>query len=158
NIFDNTLSVIDADRRKAVATVPTGKGPGALALDPRTRTLYGVNLDDGTVSAYDTATCNARVISGCGGSRSTAQLGGVPIGVAVDQASGTVYVTSDGADTMAVLDCATVPTCAVVAHVPTGPVALPFADQTTRTIYVPGAGSDANQVLAVNARTCNARA
>src|SRR4051812_46749447 len=163
NFFDDTITVIDADRGGPVATVPTGKGPGALALDPRTRTLYGVNLDGGTVAAYDAATCNARVTSGCAGARATAPVGGVPIGLAVDQVTDTVYVTGDGADTMALLDgttCnrATSSGCAVVARAPTGPVALPFADQSTRTIYVPGAGADASQVLVVNAGTCSARA
>src|SRR4051812_1386604 len=160
NFFDDTITVVSADRGAPVATIPTGKGPGALALDPRTRTLYGVNLDDGTVSAYDAGACNARVVTACGGARATASVGGVPIGLAVDEATDTVYVTGDGADTMALLDGATCGRagCAVVAHVPTGPVALPFADPATRTIYVPGAGDDADQVLVVDARRCNARA
>ena len=160
----NTVSVLDAAacaRRcdQPVATLATGHAPIATALDARTRTLYASNVDDGTVSVFDVANCNAHRTTGCGPARATVNVGGAPLGIVIDPPSDAVYVGTDQ-DGLAVIDgtaCNRTATsgCATVGRVPTGAgSAFPFADPSTRTIYVPGPGPEADTMAIVDARDC----
>jgi len=47
------VSVIDASTRTVTATVPVGKDPARLAVDPGTHTVYVANYGDGTVSVIE---------------------------------------------------------------------------------------------------------
>ena len=50
------VSVIDASTRTVTATVPVGKGPTGVAVDPGTHTVYVANQIDGTVPVIDAST------------------------------------------------------------------------------------------------------
>ena len=50
------MSVIDASTRTVTATVPVGKDPTGVAVDPGTHTVYVANHDDDTVSVIDGST------------------------------------------------------------------------------------------------------
>jgi DNA-binding beta-propeller fold protein YncE len=135
------------------ATVPVGSGPDGVAVDQATDTVYVANFGDenfgsdtvdahGTVSVINGATCNASVRSGCRQSPATMVTGGAPLGVAVNQAAGTVYVSSIIDSDVDVFDGAT---CNATHHsgcgqtpaiVPTGGWPGDLAvDQATGTAY-----------------------
>ena len=48
--------MIDGATRSVATTVPVGKYPVGVAVDPDTRTIYVPNNGDGTVSVIDGAT------------------------------------------------------------------------------------------------------
>ena len=113
NIGDNTISVINARTCNAVdlsgcgqapASVKDPGGPIALAVDQATDTVYVANIGDNfsgkshTVAVINGAICNGHQHSGCGQTPRTVRVGGGPDGVAVDQATDTVYAVNDGAD------------------------------------------------------------
>ena len=117
---NNTVSVINAAtcnaRRRAgcarpAATIHAGPGPAGVAVDQATDTIYVADAGGDTVSVINGATCNARRHSGCGQTPPTVTVGASPFGIAVDQATDSVYVTSLGAndlgDTVSVIDGAT---------------------------------------------------
>ena len=81
---DGTVSVIDASTRTVTATVPVGKGPFGVAVDPDTHTVYVANYGDNSVSVIDAST---RTVT------ATVAVGSGPRGVAVDPGTHTVYVT-----------------------------------------------------------------
>ena len=87
--------------------VPVGNGPQISALDPATHTLYAANGGAGTVSVIDAATCNAHVASGCHRTFPTVTVGGSPVGIAVDDATDTIYVTNANGDNVSVINGAT---------------------------------------------------
>ena len=68
---------------RVTATVPVGRDPMGVAVDPGTHTVY-VPTNDGTVSVIDAST---RTVT------ATVAIGGGPRGVAVDPGTHTVYVT-----------------------------------------------------------------
>ncbi len=157
-----------ADRRPGAPgapTVPVGGNPVAVAVDEATHTAYIGNGNDNTVSVINTATCNARVTSGCGQVPPTITVGPGPVDDAVDQATDTVYVVGLGAnnptgDTVSVIDgatcnatvtsgCGQTPPTVTVGSGPDG-VAV---DQATDTIYVANANS--NTVSVINGALCN---
>src|SRR3954452_12087110 len=169
NGIANTISVIDAGRcgrhcENPVATLPTGHTPASTFINGRT--LYAPNLDDGTLSVYDIATCNAHVISGCGPAVATMPVGGVPLGVTVDAASNSVYVGNAVVDSLAIVDGATcnravTSGCTVAGQAATAPgPAFPFIDPATRTLYSPDNGVDTeatgSSVSVIDLRACNA--
>ena len=98
-----------------VSTAPTGIGASELAVDPATHTVYVTNgyndngpVGDGdTVSVIDTRHCQAQDISRCHGPWPTITVGSLPSSIAVDEATGTVYVTNWGDNTVSVFDGAT---------------------------------------------------
>jgi YVTN family beta-propeller protein len=116
----DTVSVIDGATCSALvqsgcgdapATVTVGSGPFGIAVNPTTDTVYVANTgqlfttaDGHTVSVINGATCNASVTSGCGQVTATVPVGRAPFGVAVDQATNTIYVVDNtGGDTDATL-------------------------------------------------------
>ena len=170
NQDDNTVSVINAAACNTVVssscgrtwpTVATGAFPQAVTVDQTTNTVYVANANDNTVSVIDGATCNATVTSGCGQTPPTVPVGTGPDGVAVDQATNTVYVANGGANTVSVINgatcnatvtsgCGQTPPTISVGNNPLG-VAV---DQATNTVYVTNFG--ANTVSVINGATCNA--
>ena len=73
----------------AIAAAP---GAGAVDVDIPTDTLYYSSQDDNTVSVLNGATCNANHTHGCTKFAPTTTVGNLPTGVAVNQATGTLYV------------------------------------------------------------------
>ena len=56
NTFSNTVTVIDGAARKAIATLPAGKSPYALAVVPGSSRLYVANESgDSHFTIVDTA-------------------------------------------------------------------------------------------------------
>ena len=53
NRDDGTVSVIDASTRTVTATIPAGKTPVEVAVDPGTHTLYVTDVGDSTVSVIE---------------------------------------------------------------------------------------------------------
>jgi DNA-binding beta-propeller fold protein YncE len=94
-------------------TFPVANNGRAIAVDPRTHTVYVANSGSGatrTVSVFDDRTCNATRLVGCS-TVSTLQVpGGNPNDIAVNPATGTVYVatiTGSGPNLISVFNGAT---------------------------------------------------
>ncbi len=170
----NTVSVIDAAtcnaRRRTgcrrTAAIRVGSGPDGVAVDQATGTVYVANSGAGTISVINTATCNGHRHSGCGQTPPTITVGSGPAGIAVDQATGTVYVANSGAGTISVINTAT---CNGHRHsgcgqtpptitVGSGPIGV-AVDDATGTVYVTDLGSNfsGDTVSVINAATCNAQ-
>jgi YVTN family beta-propeller protein len=159
--------------RSIAPTVSIGQGSaGALAVDETTDTVYMANFVDGTVSVIDGRTCNATHQSGCGQHPPVVTVAAGPDGVAVDQATDTVYVASDGTanpptgDTVSVIDGQTCNASVTSGCSQTPPeVTLggpnptePAVDEATDTVYVPitGANGRGDKVAVINGAICNA--
>jgi YVTN family beta-propeller protein len=170
NQNDNDLTVIggatcNASIRsgcgRAWPTVATGSFPQAVAVDQATDTIYVANLNGNTVSVINGATCNAEVTSGCGQSPPAVSVGNDPDGIAVDQATDTIYVANGGDNTVSVIDgaacnatvtsgCGQSPPVIAVGN---GPIAV-AVNQLTDTAYVANEGD--NTVSVIDGATCNA--
>jgi YVTN family beta-propeller protein len=176
NGSDGSVSVLNASTCNALRAsgcagntpyVQVGNGPGTIAVDQATDTIYVVNSNSNTVSVVDGATCNAQRTTGCSRTPPVIMLPEDPDDVTVNQATGTVYVSNWGngaGTTVSVIDgktcnaqitsgCKRVPAHVTVG---TGPAGV-FADQSTDTVYAatvaPG-GSEA--VWVINGAACNA--
>ena len=137
-----------------------GGFPVLLAVDQATHTIYVANAEDNTVSVIDGNTCNGTDSSGCGQTPPTVAVGSGPEGVAVNQATKTIYVGNGGDDTVSVINGATCnatvtsgcaqspPTIAVAGE----PAAL-AVDEATNTVYAVAA--DDNAISIINGATCN---
>jgi len=90
--------------RRAPARVAAGAGARGVAVDSRTDTVYVANTAADTVSVIDGSRCNAADTSGCAQRAAAAPVGVSPRRVAVDEETGTVYVTNAGSNTVTVLD------------------------------------------------------
>src|SRR6516165_3690163 len=131
---DGTVSVIDASTRTVTATVPVGKGPhgvapvgrgpGGVAVDAGTHTVYVTNNGD-SVSVIDAST---RTVT------ATLPVGKSPGGVAVDPGTHTVYVANYGDNSVSVIDASTRTVTATVA-IGGGPRGV-AVDPGTHTVYV----------------------
>jgi len=140
--------------------IPVGGFPTGIALDPVTDTIYVGNGNTGTLSLIDGRRCNAGNARGCR-QRLTAVTAGIdPIGIAVDGATGTLYV-ANASGTVAVVDgrrcnggdtsrCGTRP---ATVRVGPNPQFL-TVDEKTHTVYVANSGADT--VSLIDTRTCNA--
>lgn len=153
--------------RSADPAVPVGALPSNSALDPATHTLYVTNYYGNTVSVLDAATCNALNAWGCSRTPPTVQVGNGPFGLAVDQATDTVYVANYNSNTVSVIDGATcnaentsgcneTPPAVMVGS---GPVALDVNEQTD-SVYVANLGNGAEygletKVSVIDGQTCN---
>jgi YVTN family beta-propeller protein len=116
NSNGNTVSVIngatcnatDTSRcGQAPATVTVGSGPGQVAIDKASHTVYVGNFNDGTVSVFNEATCNAQNTSGCGQAPATVTAGNGSGNLLVDPAVSTVYVANFGDSTISMISTAT---------------------------------------------------
>jgi DNA-binding beta-propeller fold protein YncE len=153
-------------------TIKTQLNPYALAIDQATDTVYATNLQDSngkpgdTVAVIDGATCNASVITGCKRTPPTVKVGSGPFGIAVDQATDTVYVANSLKDTLSVIDGANCNAAnrsgcdQITMQVPLvapkryGSTAV-AANQATNTVYVLNQGQPST-VSVLNGATCNA--
>ena len=147
-------------------TVTVGVGPNGLAADDATHTVYVANggtLTPGhTVSVIDDRHCRATDISGCGQTPATVRAGSAPVGVALDHASHTLYVTNIVDGTVSVINTGTCnalrPAGCRRQHAPAFAVGnsptAELLDARTGTLYVTNSGGDTISVI--NTATCNA--
>jgi YVTN family beta-propeller protein len=167
----HTVSVIDARRCSALVVtgcarrpvdVNVGETPGGIAVNARTDTIYVTGEVTNDVSVIDGRTCNARVTTGCRRLPVHVRAGLGARGIAVDEATDTVYVANTADNTVSVIDgsrcnaaihagCGRPPAVAGVGLSPRR-VAV---DEKTSTVYVTNAGSDT--VTMLDGRTCNGR-
>lgn len=154
-----------------MSTSPVGAGPSELAIDPATHTIYVANGNNNngpsaggdTVSIIDTRHCQAWDVSSCHGPWPTVTVGSLPSSIAVDQATGTIYVTNAGDNTVTVFNgatcnAATLSGCGQQATVPVGlgPLGI-FADDANHTVYVADLDSgNGSTVSMLNSATCDA--
>jgi len=174
NGLSGTVSVLNGARCNArvtsgcghpVANVRVGLGPASGAIDPKTHTLYVMNLG-GTISVVNIAACNAANTRGCGErARSVTDTMG-PSWIDVDTATDTVYVSNAGPnnneDTVSVINgaacnartgtgCARAPATITVGLAPFN-VAV---DQATNTVYT--ANFADGSVSVINGARCNGK-
>jgi DNA-binding beta-propeller fold protein YncE len=146
---------------------PPTRLTGGVAVDGSTKTVYVANLGAGTVSVVNSATCNAAQRSGCTKPAATIDVDGEPGGVALDEATDTLYVADLRGSTVSVIDgatcnatdqkgCSRPPPTVSVGH---GPYAL-AVDEATDTVYVtnPSTSGGGDTVSVINGATCNAAA
>ena len=116
NFTDSTVSVINTATCNArrhsgcgqrTATVPVGFAPWALTIDSAQRTVFVANNHDDTMSAINSATCDAAHRSGCGHRPPASQVGKGPQAVITDPATGTVYAANFTDSTVSVINTAT---------------------------------------------------
>jgi YVTN family beta-propeller protein len=148
------------------STVAVGVDPQDSALDPLTHTLY-VESDPenglGTVTVLNAPTCDSLRTSGCVSNTPYAQVGNGPVGIAVDQATDTIYVVNSNSNTVSVINGATCNAqhASGCSHIsPTVTVGSNPVDvqvnQATGTVYVANWGNGAGTTVSViNGRTCN---
>ncbi len=140
--------------------IRVGGFPTGIALNPLTHTIYVGNGTTGTLSLINGTTCNAGDARGCGQHVTAVTAGADPIGIAVDEATNTLYV-ANASGTVAVVngskcDAANTSGCQVepaTVRVGANPQFLAI-DAKTHTIYV--ANSSADTVSVIDGRTCNA--
>jgi DNA-binding beta-propeller fold protein YncE len=173
----STHHLAGCTRTPAQATV--GTGPAAIAADLPAHTIYVANFGSGktgTVSVLDARTCNATRATGCAHLPALQVPGGHPDGLAVNTATGTLYVatiTAHGPNLISVFNAATcnAGTTAGCGQAPAvlkaGPGGGGFSalsvavDQATDTIYTadvvtrPGGPFRGHSVSVFNGATCN---
>jgi YVTN family beta-propeller protein len=152
-------------------TVAVGNGPDGIVVDPATHTVYTDNQNDNTVSVVNAARCSAKATQGCDQRVHSVALpkGAGPQGIALDQATGTLYVANLGTNSVSVINAKTCNAndfsgCGQIPTVkdPDGPDAL-AVDAVTDTIYVANCGNTCtggsnvgDTVSVINGATCNA--
>jgi serine/threonine-protein kinase len=75
-------------------TVPAGFGSTAAAVDPITHAVYVANIEDTSVSVLETQQCDRAPATPSGHACSLLPVDDYPAALAVDPATGTLYVTS----------------------------------------------------------------
>ena len=176
NVAGGSISVINVATCNATTTSGCARRPrtvqdkfGAqwLDADTATDTIYAANpgLDGNgdTVSVINGATCNGHTGQGCGQVPPTVTVGSGPFGVAVDQRTDTIYVSSNNTGTVSVINGARCnATDASGCHrtpptVTTGAgAAFVAADPGLHTAFV--INGDDNTLSAINTRTCRGAA
>ena len=121
--------VVDSKADALIATVPTGLGPTALAIDSVTNKIYIVNGQAGTVTVLDGATDSTSTIAV--GSYSS------PYAIAVNPVTNTIYVADVGDSSVTVIDGATNHTSTVKIGGGTSPAPIALAvNSLTNKVYV----------------------
>jgi YVTN family beta-propeller protein len=169
----NTVSVINGAACNASvttgcantpATAPVGNLPAGVGVNQATNTIYVANLGDNTLSVINGNTCNASNTTGCSQTTPAVPLVSSPVGVAVNQATDTIYVLSPGSpSTVSVINgatcngtvtsgCGSVPPTVTVGD--GTPILAGLAvNQATDTIYVVNTADDT--VSVIDGATCN---
>jgi len=106
NFKDNTVSVIDTEARKVIATVPVTAGPHGMAISPDGRTVYVSGDASSTISVIDTT--SDRVVQ-------TLKVGKTLNGLAMASDGSLLLAAVYGEDRVAFIDPATGETTANVA-------------------------------------------
>ena len=146
----------------ALAAAPVGPGPAFAAENYRTHTLYVPNSGDGTVSVVNLATCSSLNMSGCARKSPVIKVGNLPLGLAVDQATNTVYVANAGDNTLSVIDGATCDASDTSgcgqkpATVAVGAFGNAVAvDPVTNTVFVTNQAARPGTVSVIDGTSCN---
>ena len=112
----NTVEMLDISSCNAMH--PSGCGPAPLTATVgqlsglsrrstrRTDTIYVPNINDGTVSVIDGATCNASTVTGCG-KTATVTCGSQATEAAVDDKTHTVYIDNWADGTLSMINTTT---------------------------------------------------
>jgi DNA-binding beta-propeller fold protein YncE len=145
-------------------TVASGNFPGGVGLDQQTDTIYVANPADNTVSVINGATCNATTSSGCGQTLTPIDVGGVPVGVTVDEDNHSAYVANVGDGTVSMINTATCNGTQQSGCAPTQTLSIVgtnipddyVVDEKTDTIYATNSGDGSTTVSVINGATCNA--
>jgi YVTN family beta-propeller protein len=142
--------------------VPVGTAPQSAVENYRTRTLYVANSGDNTVSVVNLATCSSGNVSGCAQTSPTIRVGNLPLGVAVNEATDTVYVTNAVDGTVSVIDGAT---CNASDTTGCGQTPLPVpvgsfdnalvVDPVTNTVFVTNQDASPGTISVIDGNTCN---
>ena len=82
----------------ATVTLPSSSVPSALAVDTTNGFVYVADGTNDRVEYFDALTCNASTTTGCSTTPATVSVGNDPIGLAVDAATGSLYVANAGTD------------------------------------------------------------
>ena len=98
NFKDNTVSVIDTDARKVIATIPVATGPHGMAIAQDGRTVYVSGDGSSSVDVIDTAV--DKVVK-------TIDVGKAPNGVALTPDNRLLLVTVYGDNRIAFIDTST---------------------------------------------------
>jgi YVTN family beta-propeller protein len=146
----------------SLASVPVGTGPAFAAENYRTHTLYVPNSGDGTVSVVNLAGCSSLDVSGCARKSPVIRVGNLPLGLAVDQATNTVYVADAGDNTVSVIDGATCDASDTSgcgqkpATVAVGAFGDAVAvDPVTNTVFVTNQAARPGTVSVIDGNSCN---
>jgi DNA-binding beta-propeller fold protein YncE len=147
----------------ALPSAPVGNAPQSAAEDYTTHTLYVPNSNDNTVSVVNLADCSSRNLSGCATTSPTISVGTLPLGVAVDEATDTVYVANALDGTVSVIDGATCNAddssgCGQTPMiVPVGAFDNALAvDPVTDTVFVTNQDASPGTVSVIDGNSCNA--
>jgi DNA-binding beta-propeller fold protein YncE len=169
NQLSNTVSVIDTTAcnqrnlsgcNRTWPAIPVGSTARHIGINKTTNTIYVSNLDDGTLSVINGATCNRNTTTGCSQTPPTTTVGNAPQQIAVDEMTNTIYNVNQADGTVSIVDgthCNGTDTsgCAQswpVASVGQSPQALTF-NPNNRTLYVTNTNDDT--VSVINGNTCN---
>ena len=141
------------------ATVAVGEVSYEIVVDSPTHTAYVTNSSSNTVSVIDTRHCRAGDTTGCGQTPATVNVGTEPLGIALDEATNTVYVANVQDNTLSLIDtrtCQATDTTGCAAAMPTvgagqAPRGVAIANAT---LYV--VDTAANEVAILDASTCRA--
>jgi YVTN family beta-propeller protein len=106
NFKDNTVSVIDTDAGKVVATVPVAAGPHGMAITQDGRAVYVSGDGSSSLDVIDTAT--DKVVK-------TINVGKAPNGIALTPDNKLLLVTVYGENRLAVIDTVTQTVVATIA-------------------------------------------
>jgi DNA-binding beta-propeller fold protein YncE len=128
----------------------------------KTHTLYVSNSNDNTVSVINTATCNTLGLSGCKKHAPVVRVGHLPLGLAVDQDTNTVYVADAVDGRVSVINGATCDASdsSGCSQKP-GTVAVGAfgdavsVDPVTNTVFVTNQGARPGTVSVIDGNSCN---
>ncbi len=145
----STVAVYNASTNAYVTSVslPSGSSPTSLAVDAANGFVYVG--DAGTVSRVDyfnATACNASVTTGCSTTPATVSVGPDPVGLAVDDAAGDLYVA--GAGPAGGISVVSLSTHTLTTTISTGQPSVAGIDGTGLVQSV-GLSPSGNQVLAV---------
>jgi YVTN family beta-propeller protein len=146
----------------ALAAAPVGTGPAFAAENYRTHTLYVPDSEDGTVSVVNLATCSSLNVSGCARQSPVIRVGNLPLGLAVDQATNTVYVANAKDNTVSIINGATCDASDTSgcgqrpATVAVGAFGNAVAvDPVTNTVFVTNQAARPGTVSVIDGNSCN---
>ena len=112
------------------------------------------------MSLLNSATCDARVLSGCGQTVATVSVGSGPAELTLNKTTNTIYVANEFSNTVSVIDgntCNAAVTAGCSASPPTiavpGYPGAPAVNEATDTVYV---ATFTGTVAVINGATCNA--
>lgn len=125
------LAPAAARAETAIASVPVGDGPSAVAVDPVTGKVFVANAGSGTVTVIDATHHRTRTVA----------VGARPAAIGVNPASGKMYVANADGSSVTIMDAASLATTTVFVGATPGPIAV---NPVTNRAYVASRGSGAD--------------